>query len=180
MSSRGKKSNVHSSRVTILSSPEIFDKNTQPPHNPKQQLKPSGHNVAFQLRSSLKRDAPIHPALRHPRRYYGRADQLTALDHEISTRGGTTSAIENLPHRLRISKAARSGDQKQQIEELTRENGYLRQELAFYKDKERLNVRLSGSLESILQRYKKETEDLEEELLAFWGNSRSFVSSDVR
>ena len=73
-----------------------------------------------------------HPALR-PEKY------TTTLDREIAYHGGTTSMINNLPERLRVFKKQQLTSQ-QRIKELTRENGRLRQELAFYREKDRSSV----------------------------------------
>ena len=59
---------------------------------------------------------------------------MTPLDSRIGNLGGTTSTLECLPHRLRISKSSQPIPLEQRIEELTREAGHLRQELAYHKE----------------------------------------------
>ena len=59
--------------------------------------------------------------------------EVTPVDHIIAQHGGTTSAMERLPHRLRQSKGAIT-DQSTRIVELVRENGHLLQEIALLEE----------------------------------------------
>ena len=60
--------------------------------------------------------------------------EVTPLDHCIAMHGGTTSTIDMLPHRLDIIKRRPPQSLSEKLVELTREVGYLREELARYKE----------------------------------------------
>lgn len=62
------------------------------------------------------------------------AGTITPIDSRIGDLGGTTSTLKCLPHRLRVSKTSQRISSEQRIEELTRETGHLRQELAYHKE----------------------------------------------
>ena len=80
-------------------------------------------------------DDSSHPAHRsRSRTLSSTARVITPIDSRISSLGGTTSTLECLPHRLRISKSSQPISLEQRIEELTREAGHLRQELAYHKE----------------------------------------------
>ena len=96
----------------------------------------------------------IYPALR-PRRASGRAETSTASDHEIARNGGTTSSVGDLPSRLKVYKQQYPTPQKR-IEELTREIGHLRQELAFYQEKERYSAKFEATVSSASRAYQRE------------------------
>ncbi|KAL9128170.1 MAG: hypothetical protein Q9217_003095 [Psora testacea] len=59
--------------------------------------------------------------------------EITSLDARIARAGGTSSRLELQPHRLREIKAqpCTAGSQ---LNDLIRENGYLRQEIVFYQE----------------------------------------------
>lgn len=59
--------------------------------------------------------------------------EITSLDARIADAGGTSSRVELQPHRLRQSKQHRVST-RSRVEDLTRENGYLRQEIVFYQE----------------------------------------------
>lgn len=73
---------------------------------------------------------------------------MTPLDHQIAAHGGTTSTIECLPHRLRISKVQRISGPQQRIEELVRDVGHLNQELSYYKDTRKVLMKLFDSVKA--------------------------------
>ena len=62
------------------------------------------------------------------------AAEITPLDHYIVMCGGTTSTIDMLPHRLNIMKKQPPQSLLENLMELTYEIGYLRQEIARYKE----------------------------------------------
>jgi len=64
----------------------------------------------------------------------GQPPEITSLDARIARAGGTSSRVELLPHRLRETKLRPSTSAAMQLDDLTRENGYLRQEIAFYQE----------------------------------------------
>ncbi|KAL9040333.1 MAG: hypothetical protein Q9214_004530 [Letrouitia sp. 1 TL-2023] len=116
-------SSRHEEYVQIGASPEIF---TQQPDRDLlfSPLKP----VTYRFPTSSQ-------SLRSGRRASNGPSEISALDHQIAAGGGTTSTLEITPARLRASKSKRSISQSERIEELTRADGYLRQELAHYKEK---------------------------------------------
>ena len=110
---------------------------------------PTQRHVTFQTPPPKRVPSETHPALRQ--REHPRSDKerdVTALDHQISVHGGTTSTIECLPHRLRISKVQRTSGPQQRIEELVRDVGHLHQELSYYKDTRKVLVKLFNSVKA--------------------------------
>lgn len=101
--------------------------------------------------------------------------EVTALDYQIAATGGTTSTLENTPGRLRASKSKRPVSQKQWMEELIRDNGYLRQELKYYKDYLQALIALhheiakaSTMLEDALEKFSQSVTEAEKPLLDYW------------
>ena len=93
---------------------------------------PQGRHVKFQDSPSTQKPSSVYPAFRQ--RLSGLVNEVTEVDHKIARRGGSTSTIECLPYRLRISKVQPLATPQQRIEELQRENGHLRRELIYYKE----------------------------------------------
>jgi len=60
--------------------------------------------------------------------------ELTSLNHVIQKHHDIISNLNYLSHRLRISKQQVVVTSMKRIHDLTRENDYLREELAMYKD----------------------------------------------
>ncbi|KAL8788256.1 MAG: hypothetical protein Q9213_001776 [Squamulea squamosa] len=117
--------------------------------------------------------SPNHTGNRRPRK--GSIPDVTALDHMIAGHGGTTSTIDDLPHRLRISKNKQVPTPTQRIEELTREIGYLRQELAYYKDTRRALTKFFAVAQSAHEALRRgiaeashEIAIAEQAMLAYW------------
>lgn len=86
-----------------------------------------------------------------------------------------TSTLENLPNRLRASKTKQPVNQKQWIEELTKDNGYLRQELAYYKEVQQAllalhheTIKVSTMLEEALEDFSQKVAEAEKPLLDYW------------
>ena len=70
----------------------------------------------------------------HDRYHYNHHPaEVTRLDAQIAYGGGTSSGLELLPSRLQPQKALKYRKKNSEIADLVRENGYLRQELIFYK-----------------------------------------------
>lgn len=110
---------------------------------------PTQRRVTFETPPSKRVLSETHPALRQRERpRSGRAGDVTALDHHIAVHGGTTSTIECLPHRLRISKVQRTSGPQQRIEELVRDVGHLNQELSYYKDTRKVLMKLFDSVKA--------------------------------
>lgn len=101
---------------------------------------------------------------------------VTPLDHRIAQNGGTTSRLERLPYRLRKFKSENDVELERRIEELTRENGRLREELAFHEGAHRalrsLFVQTKDAYELLrgaLQGASERLVNSEGTLLSFWG-----------
>lgn len=134
---------------------------------------PTRH-VSFKDTESPQRQALIHPALR--RQYSGSAGNVAALDDVIARNGGTTSTYEQLPHRLRASKQSHPATAEERMMELTRTNGYLLQELAYYKDTGAADailyekiIELHALLEDALKERSQKRAGAERALLKYWG-----------
>ena len=119
-----------------------------------------------------KRLSSKHSALR---RRSGRAGDVATLDDQIARSGGTTFTYEQLPHRLRISKQSRPVSSAERVIELTRANGYLLQELAYYKDIQSADVTfyrtvmdLHAELRDALKKRSEKRADAESTLLRHW------------
>ncbi len=92
----------------------------------------SDYHVSFQDTTETE-EKNIHPLFRmRPRS--SRGGSVGPLDHLIASQGGTTSSLEELPHRLKISKIHQPMTTEERVIELTRINGYLLEELAYHID----------------------------------------------
>ena len=132
-------------------------------------------HVTFQDSHMKRRLSSIHPAFRQ-RPSSGRAGDVTIIDDRIARNGGTTSTYEQLPHRLRALKQHRPASSAEQVVELTRTNGYLLQELAYYKDIQVADMKfymavmeLHAKLGDVLKERSQKRADAESTLLSYWG-----------
>jgi hypothetical protein len=98
---------------------------------------------------------------------------MSPLDQSVASHRGTTSAIDMLPHQLPIHKAT---PYKDRVDELTRENDYLRRELAYYKDIQvamlEFNTKAaeaSHTLDKALGALSEKRLTLDKELPQLWG-----------
>jgi len=64
----------------------------------------------------------------------GLPPEIDSMDARIALAGGTSARTELQPHRLRQEKNRVGRTLQTEMEDLIRENGYLRQEIAFYKE----------------------------------------------
>lgn len=125
--------------------------------------------------------APIRP-LPRKRPVSGKAGDVTSLDYLIANHGGTTSAFEELPHRIQSSKYPPQSPE-QRVEELTREKSFLLQELVYFKASRAAEARLFESVtllctemegvlarlkETLNERFKARTQ-AEVDLCSYWG-----------
>ena len=131
--------------------------------------------ATFGLGVTAPQQLALHPAFRE-RRVSGRAGDIGALDDQIARKGGTTSTIEELPHRLQISKKQKRLTPAERVVELTRTNGYLLQELAYHKDARAAEMRfyekvikLRAGLEDALKERAQTRTRAEASLLDYWG-----------
>ena len=87
-----------------------------------------------------------------------------------------TSTIEKLPSQLQLNKNRSPPTRSKRIEELTRENGYLRQELAHHHETHCAMVTLHAKtvraykvLQEGLQELSQQVAGSERRLLEYWG-----------
>jgi len=132
-------------------------------------------HVTFEDSQMKRRLSSIHPAFCQ-RPTSGRAGDVAAIDDRIARNGGTTSTYEQLPHRLRISKQRHPVSSEERVVELTRTNGYLLQELAYYKDMQVADMKfyvavmeLHTKLGDALKERSQKRADAESTLLNYWG-----------
>ena len=121
-----------------IATPAPCARNTsQKPSNKSEKVAPhsSFSQGSTRLRSSISRQRP----------FSDRSKEVNRLDHRIFTHGGTTSNLEYLPHRLKVNKDPMSLEHR--IRNLTRENGYLRQELTLHKNIRRTLLELKQKIE---------------------------------
>lgn len=152
-------------------------RNSSPKDQPKVTKLRDDRHLTFNVDKNIRRLPPRRPPTdSHHRASRSTAYDVTTLDHHISKDGGTTSTLEYLPHRLKISKQRQPLSLKEQIEELTRENGYLRQELAYHKDTRETLMKLYKHVQESNQRVEnalRETSEgiaiSEQQLLDYWG-----------
>jgi hypothetical protein len=180
-----RQSTVKFDTIPVILGPHRYEERAAPKRGLEARMK---HRVELEAR-----DAPVRPRLvppegntRLPKPKYqrpeyqkplpGRPVEVTPLDHAIARHHGTTSNLDCLPHRLRISKEQVSATPMQRIHELTRENGYLREELAMYKDTRtalrELQERTKQAhqiLNDALQDVSRRLARSERRLLDYWG-----------
>lgn len=163
--------------IPIIASPEIFAQSSLEVSSPHPQFGKATEEKVKQNVAIKRQDSCSVKPLSLGKSYS--PNEVTRLDHQILAGGGTTSTLENIPNRLRASKTKRPVSQKQWIEELTKDNGYLRQELAYYK--ERLSALLaihhettkaSTLLEEALEKYSQRELEAEKLLLDYWNIDR--------
>lgn len=110
---------------------------------------PTQRRVTFKTPPTKRIPSETRPASRpRERPRSGRVGDVTALDHHIAVHSGTTSSLECLPHRLRISKVQRTSAPQQRIEELVRDIGHLNQELSYYKNTRKVLMKLFDSVKA--------------------------------
>ena len=145
--------------------------------NSRQQgRQPPSRHVVFENSRRQEKFNPRHGAdTFRSRPLSGAMNGVASVDHWIGQGGGTTSTLEFLPHRLKISKAKTTVTMEQRIEELTRENGYLRQELAYHKDTQVAIMGLYDSAKTAVRRLQESLEEAsrriamsENRLLEYW------------
>jgi hypothetical protein len=102
--------------------------------------------------------------------------EITPLDREIFSRGGRTSMTDTLPQQLWLSKTKPSPSRDTRLEELTKENGYLREELAMMKEIQSSTmtfleraVEAQRMLEEGLRDIQRKRCQVEGRLLRYWG-----------
>lgn len=93
----------------------------------------SQHIYTFQL--SVSRHRLLYSAMNTiHEKTENQPPEMTSLDARIAQAGGTSSRIELQPHRLRQTKIQHHATPRAQLEDLVRENSYLRQEIVFYQE----------------------------------------------
>jgi hypothetical protein len=115
-------------------------------------------HVAFKI-PKINKSILVHPACRR-RPGSGRAGNVLPIDHYIAANGGTTSTFEELPLRLQISKHHKPLTIKERTEELTYINGYLREELAYYKTIRKAGAELQSKVSDTFIKLSDNLEEL--------------------
>lgn len=103
---------------------------------------------------------------------------ITPLDLRIKLAGGSTTATERLPSQMQQAKANRQKTVLGQNLELIRENGRLRQEIAFHEERAVVLLRLlrramgvQEEFQQLLNSTSTEIDECEARLLANFGIS---------
>ncbi|KAI9736719.1 MAG: hypothetical protein M1834_000923 [Cirrosporium novae-zelandiae] len=119
------------------------------------------------------------------RRALGTPAEVTSLDHRIARHGGTSSGLEILRHRVEKAKRDPQPDYSKRIEELVRENGYLRQEISYFKetrqgllDLHATTIDIYQQLERALQTLSEKVAMSERDMLEYWGIKPSELEGD--
>ena len=101
--------------------------------------------------------------------------EITSLDARIARAGGTSSRLELQPHRLRETKA-QPCTAESQLNDLIRENGYLRQEIVFYQESRNAMLAFHSQSLEAYHGLQKALRDLSEKLVMaevrlerYWG-----------
>ena len=79
----------------------------------------------------------------------------SSLDILIGHNRGSSVALEATPARLQASKKTPKPNLSQEIEQLTRENGYLRQELAYHQKMHEASLRLARETQDVVERLRQ-------------------------
>jgi hypothetical protein len=102
--------------------------------------------------------------------------EITPLDRAIVSQGGRTAMTDTLPQQLWLSKIKPSPSRDTRLEELTKENGYLREELAMMKDIQNSTtifleraIEAQRILEEGLKDIQRKRSKAEGRLLRYWG-----------
>ena len=115
----------------------------------------------------------------------GQPPEITNLDARIAQAGGTSSRVELLPHRLRATKLRPSTSMAMHLEDLTRENGFLRQEIVFYQESRNAMLAFHNQtfeaynrLQSALKELSEKMALAEGRLEKYWGISLNGTGSE--
>ena len=77
-------------------------------------------------------------------------EEILDIDRKIAELGGWTTTLEDLPENLELSKTKTPRTQKAEIDELTRQVGYLRQEIMHLKTYRAAFLRLQHKTQSTM------------------------------
>ena len=124
----------------------------------------------------------MHPLVRD-RLKSGRAGDVTPLDHRIAKGGGKTSAYEELPHRLKLSKRHQPLTSEERVVDLTYEKSFLLQELVYHKENRAAEMefveeitKLRAEMKTIVARFDRALDErsrrrarAESDLCSYWG-----------
>jgi hypothetical protein len=113
--------------------------------------------------------------------------EITPLDCEIFSRGGRTSMTDTLPQQLWLSKTKPCPSRDMRLEELTKENGYLREEIAMMKEIQSSTmifleraIEAQRMLEEGLKDIQRKRYQAEGRLLRYWGIVPPSKSTEFR
>ena len=115
----------------------------------------------------------------------GQPPEIISLDARIASAGGTSSRVELQPHRLRETRTQRPKPTAAQFDDLVRENGCLRQEIAFYQESRNAMLAFHDQVLGVYQVLQAALRDLSEKMACaegrterYWGVTRK-DSKDV-
>lgn len=147
-------------------------------------------NTNFRLSSSRNISRQKQSALpflmnRIYERLTGQHPEITKLDARIIKEGGTSSTADMLPCNLQKAKAAKTSSKYDYTKELILENGYLRQEIVYYKESREAMLAFHNStlksfnlLQTALKDLSHKMAMSEEIMLRYWGIDVKNVKED--
>ncbi len=102
--------------------------------------------------------------------------EITDLDARIAKGGGTSSSLDLLPVNLHEAKDPRRRKPQRSVDDLVRENGYLRQEIVYYKESRNAMLEFHSRVMEAFQVMQRATDVLsgkmalsEGGILEYWG-----------
>lgn len=102
--------------------------------------------------------------------------EITDLDARIAKGGGTSSSLDLLPVYLHEAKDSRRRKPQKPGDDLVRENGYLRQEIVYYKESRNAMLAFHSKVMEAFQVLQRATQELSEKMvlsegriLEYWG-----------
>lgn len=112
--------------------------------------------------------------------------EITDLDARIAKGGGTSSSLDMLPVNLHETKNSDRRKSKKPVDDLVRENGYLRQEIVYYKESRIAMLEFHSKVMEAFQVLQRATQDLSEKMalsegriLEYWGIDLNGGGDDV-
>jgi hypothetical protein len=90
-------------------------------------------NSLAMAKSAFRKSLEASNILSFARKKSTRPPEVNGYDHQINLVKGSTSVLELTAQRIQSTKTAPAPSMVTRIEELTRESGYLRKELHFYR-----------------------------------------------
>jgi len=108
---------------------------------------------------SARPPAHLRERLKRNPQYWDREDTLDHLDRTIAQFGGSTVALERLPCRMQAAKLSTPSTTQEAIEDLTKRNGSLIQEVEFLKAYREAYTRINQATTDVLHVLHKTCDD---------------------